>query len=109
MNRHEDEVERRRTAFAVGTRENKDGTRGRYSTNIERDRRIEHTRSWSVYHVSASVPVHADHAVIGESRSEARKDMMSFNLLNIGYRKEWIRLSGATRSAHEAPPAPPWR
>ena len=109
MNSHEDDVERRLNAFAVSTRENKDGTRGRYSMNIERDRRIEPARSWSVYHVSARVPVHADQAVIGESRSEARKDMMSFNLLNIGYRKEWIRLSGANRGAHEAPPVHPWR
>ena len=109
MNSHEDEVEQRRNAFAVATRANKGGASGRYSMNIERDRRIEPARSWSVYHVSARVPVHADQAVIGESRSEARKDMMSFNLLNIGYRKEWIRLSGAARSADKAPPVHPWR
>jgi hypothetical protein len=76
---------------------------------IEHDRRIESARSWTVYRASASVPVHADHAMIGKSRSEAGKDMMSFNLLNLGYRKEWLRLSGATRSARKVPPVQPWR
>ncbi|NKL18776.1 hypothetical protein [Rhizobium leguminosarum] len=109
MNSHEDEAERRRNAFAVGTWENKCGASGRYSMEIEHDRRIESAPSWTVYRVSANVPVHADHAVIGKSRSQAGKDMMSFNLLNIGYRKEWLRLSGAARSARKVPPVQPWR
>ncbi|MDV4154299.1 hypothetical protein ACCT14_16400 [Rhizobium brockwellii] len=98
MNSHEDEAERRRNAFAVHTWE----APGRYSMEIEHDRRIESARSWTVYRVSASVPVHVDHAEAGE-------DMMSFNLLNIGYRKEWLRLSGAARSARKSPPVQPWR
>ncbi|MBY5808640.1 hypothetical protein [Rhizobium leguminosarum] len=106
MNSHEDEAERRRNAFAVGTWENKCGASGRYSMEIEHDRRIESARSSTVYRVSAGVPVHADHALIGKSRSQAGKDMMSFNLLNIGYRKEWLRLSDAARSE---PPVQPWR
>jgi hypothetical protein len=102
VNSHEDEAERRRNAFAVGTWEDKCGASGRYSMEIEHDRRIESARSWTVYRVSASVPVHVDHAEAGE-------DMMSFNLLNIGYRKEWLRLSGAARSARKSPPVQPWR
>jgi len=98
VNSHGDEAERRRNAFAVHTWE----APGRYSMEIEHDRRIESARSWTVYRVSASVPVHADHAEAGE-------DMMSFNLLNIGYRKEWLRLSGAARSARKSPPVQPWR
>ncbi|QND14937.1 hypothetical protein HB775_14380 [Rhizobium leguminosarum bv. trifolii] len=98
MNSHEDEAERRRNAFAVHTWE----APGRYSMEIEHDRRIESARSWTVYRVSASVPVHVDHAEAGE-------DMMSFNLLNIGYRKEWLRLSGDARSARKSPPVQPWR
>ncbi|QIO52638.1 hypothetical protein HA461_16260 [Rhizobium leguminosarum bv. trifolii] len=98
MNSHEDEAERRRNAFAVHTWE----APGRYSMEIEHDRRIESARSWTVYRVSASVPVHVDHAEAGE-------DMMSFNLLNIGYRKEWLRLSGAAQSARKSPPVQPWR
>ncbi|MBX5157209.1 MULTISPECIES: hypothetical protein [unclassified Rhizobium] len=109
MNSHEDEAERRRNAFAVCTWESKCGAHGRYSMEIEHDRRIESARSWTVYRVSASVPVHADHVMIGKSRSEARRDMMSFNLLSIGYRKEWLRLSDAARSACEIPPVQPWR
>ncbi|MGO8090124.1 hypothetical protein AB9E29_23640 [Rhizobium leguminosarum] len=105
MNSHEDEAERRRNAFAVHTWE----APGRYSMEIEHDRRIESARSWTVYRASSSGPVHADHAMIGKSRSQAGKDMMSFNLLNIGYRKEWLRLSGAARSARKSPPAQPWR
>lgn len=107
MNSHEDEAERRRNAFAVGTWENKRAAPGRYSVDIGRDRRIEPARSWAVYH--ASIPAHADHTAIGERRSEAGKDMMSFNLLNIGYRKEWLRLSDAARNAREIPPVQPWR
>ncbi|MEH7880426.1 hypothetical protein V7798_24615 [Rhizobium laguerreae] len=106
MNSHEDEAERRRNAFVVGTWENKCGAPGRYSMEIEHDRRIESARSWTVYRVSANVPVHADHAMSGKSRSQAGKDMMSFNLLNIGYRKEWLRLSDAARSEL---PVQPWR
>ncbi|TAU82790.1 hypothetical protein [Rhizobium leguminosarum] len=98
MNSHEDEAERRRNVFAVHTWE----APGRYSMEIEHDRRIESARSWTVYRVSASVPVHVDHAEAGE-------DMMSFNLLNIGYRKEWLRLSAAARSARKSPPVQPWR
>ncbi|MBY3071066.1 hypothetical protein E0I74_19030 [Rhizobium laguerreae] len=108
MNSHEDEAERR-NAFAVGTWENKCSASGRYSMEIEHDRRIESARSSTVYRVSANVPVHADHAVTGKSRPEAGKDMMSFNLLNIGYRKEWLRLSDAARSARQTPPVQPWR
>jgi hypothetical protein len=103
VNSHEDEAERRRNAFAVHTWE----APGRYSMEVEHDRRIESARSWTVYRVSANVPVHADHAVTGKSRPQAGKDMMSFNLLNIGYRKEWLRLSDAARS--ETPPVQPWR
>ncbi|MBY3066454.1 hypothetical protein HFO74_24075 [Rhizobium laguerreae] len=108
MNSHEDEAERR-NAFAVGTWENKCSASGRYSMEIEHDRRIESARSSTVYRVSANAPVHADHAVTGKSRPEAGKDMMSFNLLNIGYRKEWLRLSDAARSARQTPPVQPWR
>ncbi|NKL01501.1 hypothetical protein GFM02_25390 [Rhizobium leguminosarum bv. viciae] len=107
MNGHEDEAERRRNAFAVGTWENKCGASGRYSMETEHDRRIESARSWTVYRVSANAPVHSEHAVTGKSRPQAGKDMMSFNLLNIGYRKEWLRLSDAARS--ETPPVQPWR
>lgn len=107
MNSHEDDAERRHSAFAVGAWENKCGAPGRYSMEIEHDRRTESVRSWTVYRVAASAPVHADHAMIGKSRSEAGQDMMSFNLLNIGYRKEWLRLSDAARS--ETPPVQPWR
>jgi hypothetical protein len=109
VNSHEDEAERRRNAFAVGTWEDKCGASGRYSMEIEHDRRIESARSSTVYRVSAGVPVLADHAMTGKSRSEAGNDMMSFNLLNIGYRKEWLRLSDAARSARETPPVQPWR
>ena len=109
MNSHEDEAERRRNAVAVGTWENKCGASGRYLMEVEHDRRIESARSWTVYRVSASVPVHADHGMIGKSRSEAGEDMMSFNLLNIGYRKEWIRLSEAALNAGETTSVQPWR
>ena len=98
MNSHGDEAERRRNAFAVHTWE----APGRYSMETKHDGRIESARSWTVYRVSASVPVHAGH-------TEAGEDMMSFNLLNIGYRQEWLRLSGAARSARKSPPVQPWR
>ncbi|KZS49889.1 hypothetical protein [Rhizobium anhuiense] len=103
MNSHEDEG--RPNAFAVGN--NKGGAAGHYAMDIGRDRRIEPARSWTVYH--ASVPTHADHVVIGASRSQAGRDMLSFNLLNIGYRKEWLRLSDAAQIARDTPPAHPWR
>ncbi|PDS79898.1 hypothetical protein [Rhizobium sp. L43] len=103
MNSHEDEG--RRNAFVGG--KDKGGATGHYSMDIGRDGRIEPARSWAVYH--ASVPAHADHAVIGASRSEAGRHMLSFNLLNIGYRKEWLRLSDAAQIARDTPPAHPWR
>lgn len=107
MKSHGDETERR-NAFAIGAWENKCGAPGRYSMDIERERRIVPIRSSTVYHASASLRKHADHAAISGSRAEAGNEMVSFNLLNIGYRKEWIRLSNV-RSAGETPPAQPWR
>ena len=110
MNSHRNEAERRWNAIAIGIWENEGGAPGRYSMDIQHDCRIEPARSSTVYRVSASVPVHASgHAMIGKSRSEARKDMMSFNLLNIGYRKEWIRLSEAALNAGETTSVQPWR
>jgi len=108
VNSNGEEAARRQSAFAVSTLEIKFGGTGRYSMNIEHDR-IEPVRSWAVYHASSNVPVHASHAAIGEGQSQARKDMVSFNLLSIGYRKEWLRLSDAARSACEIQPVQPWR
>ena len=110
MNSHRDQTERRQNAIALGIWENEGGASNRISTDIQHDCRIEPARSSTVYRVAASAPVYADsHAMIGKSRPDARKDMMSFNLLNIGYRKEWIRLSDAALNARETTSVQPWR
>ncbi|MBB4573963.1 hypothetical protein GGI59_001752 [Rhizobium lentis] len=108
MKSHGDETERR-NASALGEWENKGGAPGRYSMDIERDRRIVRIRSSTVYHASASLPAHADHDAISGSRAEAGNEMVAFNLLNIRYRREWIRLSNAAGSALENSPVQPWR
>ncbi|OWO93588.1 hypothetical protein B5E41_17595 [Rhizobium esperanzae] len=102
MNSHEDEG--RQNAFTGG--KSKGGAAGRYSMDIGCDRRIEPARLWTVYH--ANVPAHTDQAVIGASRSQGRRDILSVNLLNIGYRKEWLRLSDAAQIPRETP-VQPWR
>lgn len=108
MKNNGDETERR-NAFALVAWLNKGGAPGRYSMDIERDRRIVRIRSSTVYHASASLPAHADHAAISGSRAEAGNEMAASNLLNLGYRREWIRLSNAAGSALETPPVQPWR
>ena len=110
MNSHRNETERRWNAIAIGIWENEGGAPGRYSMDIQHDGRIEPARSSTVYRVSTSAPVRAGgHAMIGKSRSDAGKDMMSFNLLNLGYRREWIRLSDAALNARGTTPIQPWR
>jgi hypothetical protein len=54
-------------------------------------RRVEADRSWTVYHVFTGIPVHVNGAsMIGLSRSEATKNMLSLNLCSSERRKKRI-------------------
>ncbi|MDG4904775.1 MULTISPECIES: hypothetical protein [Mesorhizobium] len=54
-------------------------------------RRVEVDRSWTVYHVFTGIPAHVNGAsMIGLSRSEATRSMLSLNFCNRERRKQRI-------------------
>ncbi|MDG4903520.1 hypothetical protein P9217_25890 [Mesorhizobium sp. WSM4989] len=54
-------------------------------------RRVEADRSWTIYHVFTGIPAHVNGAsMIGLSRSEATRSMLSLNFCNSERRKEGI-------------------
>ncbi|TJW02169.1 MAG: hypothetical protein E5W97_21515 [Mesorhizobium sp.] len=54
-------------------------------------RRVEADRSWTVYHVFTGIPAHVEGVfMIGLSRSEATRSMLSLNRRNMERRKERI-------------------
>ncbi|OBQ77391.1 hypothetical protein [Mesorhizobium sp. WSM3873] len=67
-------------------------------------RRVEPDRSWTVYHVFTGIPAYVDGAfMIGLSRSEATKSMLSLNFRNSERRKERIAPRSSIAGAPETP------
>ncbi|PBC00899.1 hypothetical protein [Mesorhizobium sp. WSM3860] len=67
-------------------------------------RRVEADRSWTVYHVFTGIPAHVNGAsMIGLSRSEATKNMLSLNLRNSERRKARTAARSFTAGAPETP------
>ncbi|MDG4853784.1 MULTISPECIES: hypothetical protein [unclassified Mesorhizobium] len=67
-------------------------------------RRVEPDRSWTVYHVFTGIPAYVDGAfMIGLSRSEATKSMLSLNLRNSERRKARTAARSFTAGAPETP------
>lgn len=65
-------------------------------------RRVEADRSWTVYHVFTGIPAHVNGAsLIGLSRSEATKSMLSLNFFSSERRKE--RIAARSSVALEKP------
>lgn len=65
-------------------------------------RRVEADRSWTVYHVFTGIPAHVNGAsLIGLSRSEATKSMLSLNFCSSERRKE--RIAARSSVALEKP------
>jgi hypothetical protein len=96
------EIERRLNAIAIGIWENEGGALCRDSMDTLYGRRVEPDRSWTVYHVFTGVPAWADgHTMIGMSRLDATKGMISLNLSNTARRKERTRLSELAKNTRE--------
>ncbi len=101
MNAHSSETERRRYAAPIGVLESDCGAQGRHS--MDRRRRIEADRSWSVYHVFTGVPACNDgQAMIGLSRSDATRGMLSLNRRGATRPTECLSAPGATASCETA-------
>lgn len=69
-------------------------------------RRVEADRSWTVYHVFTGIPAHVNGAsMIGLTRSEATKSMLSLNFCSSERRKERIaaRFFAAVEKAADQP------
>src|SRR5690606_8986363 len=89
MKDHDAETERRRNSLAIGIWENEGGAPGRDSMDDHYGRRVEADRSWTVYHVFTGVPARpGGEAMIGLSRSDATRGMLSLNLRSVGRRQE---------------------
>ncbi|TIQ29967.1 MAG: hypothetical protein E5X48_29475 [Mesorhizobium sp.] len=80
-----------RNAWAHPGEENAGGAQACDFRDHQYGRRVEVDRSWTVYHVFTGIPAHVDGAfMIGLSRSEATKSMLSLNLRDGERRKERI-------------------
>ena len=101
MKDHDAETERKRYAVAIGIWENEGGAPGRDSMDDHYGRRVEADRSWTIYHVFTGVPARAGgEAMIGLSRSDATRGMLSLNLRNVGRRQERECLRVARGTGH---------
>lgn len=71
--------------------ENAGGARACDFGDHQYGRRVEADRSWTVYHVFTGIPAHVNGAsLVGLSRSEATKNMLSLNFCSSERRKERI-------------------
>ena len=101
MKDHDAETERKRYAVAIGIWENEGGAPRRDSMDDHYGRRVEADRSWTIYHVFTGVPARAGgEAMIGLSRSDATRGMLSLNLRNVGRRQERECLRVARGTGH---------
>lgn len=101
MNAHGSETERRRYAAPIRVWESDCGAQGRHF--MDRRRRIEADRSWSVYHVFTGVPACNDgQAMIGLGRSDATQGMLSLNRRDDARLTECLSAPVATASCETA-------
>ncbi|WP_246694130.1 hypothetical protein [Mesorhizobium sp. M2E.F.Ca.ET.209.01.1.1] len=91
MNADDPRADVARDALAHPGEENARGARVCGFGDHQYGRRVEADRSWTVYHVFTGIPAHVNGAsMIGLSRSEATKNMLSLNFCSSERRKERI-------------------
>jgi hypothetical protein len=101
MNAHGSETGLRRSAAPIGVRENEGGAQRRHS--MDRRRRVEADRSWTVCHVFSGVPAcNAGQAMTGLSRSDATRGMPSVNRRGAARLAECLSAPVATASCETA-------
>ena len=91
MNASDSHADAARDAWTHPGEENAGGAQACDFGNHQYGRRVEADHSWTVYYVFTGIPAHVNGAsMIGLSRTEATKTMLSLNFCNSGRRKERI-------------------
>lgn len=102
MNAHNNDAERKRNAAAsaIDVWEKEGGAPGRDFLDCHYGRRVEADRSWTVYHVFTGAPARVRGGVmIGLSRSDATRRMLSLNHSSVERRKQRNNLPSGKRPA----------